>query len=50
MLRRIPGLHLLMQRRRMARLAREAPSRSAAEHAAAVRRLIDQARAEWGQS
>jgi hypothetical protein len=47
MLRNSPGLRRLVQHRRLARLAREAPQRSAAEHAAAVRRLIAQARAEW---
>jgi hypothetical protein len=47
MLQRIPVLSVLVQRRRLARLAREAPARSAAEHAAAVRRVIAQAQAEW---
>lgn len=37
----------LIRRRRLARLAREAPQRAAAEQEEAVRRLIDQARAEW---
>ncbi|WP_433304227.1 hypothetical protein ACQP2F_14320 [Actinoplanes sp. CA-030573] len=44
MLRRIPGLRALVQRRRMARLVRETPQRTAAEQAAAMRRLIEQAR------
>jgi hypothetical protein len=50
MLRRIPGLRVLVERRqmerRLERLAREAPARSAAEHAEAVRRILEQARAE----
>lgn len=36
---------LVIQRRRLSRLAQEAPQQSAAEHAAAVRRIISQARA-----
>ncbi|GIF25161.1 hypothetical protein BJ973_007415 [Actinoplanes tereljensis] len=46
MLRTIPVLSQILERRRLARMAREAPSLSAAEHAAAVRRIIEQARAE----
>jgi hypothetical protein len=46
MLQEIPSLRLLVQRRRIARLARETPARTAAEQAAAVRRLIEQSRAE----
>jgi len=46
MLRRIPGLRLLVQRRCIARLVRDTPARTAADRAAAIRRLIDQARAE----
>jgi hypothetical protein len=46
MLREIPRLRLLVQRRRIARLVRETPARTAAEQAAAVRRLIEQSRAE----
>jgi len=45
MLRHIPGLRELVRRRGLSRLAGEAESRSAAEHAAAVRRLITQAQA-----
>ncbi|WP_433361904.1 hypothetical protein ACQPZX_29360 [Actinoplanes sp. CA-142083] len=46
MLRRIPGLRALLRRRRLARLIKETPQRSAAEHTAALSRLIEQARAE----
>jgi hypothetical protein len=46
MLQTIPVLSQIMERRRLARVAREVPSRSAAEHAAAVRRIIDRARSE----
>ena len=45
MLQRIPGLRALIQRRRIARLVCETPERTAAEHAEAVRRLLEQARA-----
>jgi hypothetical protein len=46
MLREISVVQALVRRRRLARLAREAPGRSAAEAAEAVRRLIEQSRAE----
>lgn len=43
MLRRMPSLRALLRRRRIARLVRETPERTAAEQADAVRRIVDQA-------
>ena len=44
--RRLPGLRRSIQRRRLNRLGREAGQRSAAEKAAALHRLLDQAQIE----